>query len=208
MKNSLATLAVMATASAASGQSWEFDISNPVLTSGSPTTTITASIDPGPGDFTVAAVNFSVHATETGWVDGTQVAIPATRMPPVPGQQPGTLNPAGDGFTGILIGQLGLGFGFTPEPGRIDAWRADFTATDFTVERQVDVTTETTRFDVYLGSDPFPDPWSRESRVPTEGRGSFTIIPAPASLALLGLGGLAVVAGRRRRPTRQAARLT
>jgi len=194
MKKSLAIIAAVAVASAASAQTWEFDLSSSELSPGSPTTTITASIDPGPGDFTVAAANFSVSATEAGWVDGSQVAIPSTRVPAVPGQNPGVV--AGADVTGISIGQLGLVFGFTAEPGRIDAWRADFTATDFAVERTVDLSTTTTRMDVYVGPDP-GGAWPRESRSPTEGRGSFRIVPAPASLALLGLGGLA--AARRRR---------
>lgn len=100
---------------------------------------------------------------------------------------------SGAGVTGISVGQF-ASFGWEPTPGRIDVWRATYTATDFSTHRIVELSTETSRFEVY--TDPFPAT-ARETRTPTEARARIEIIPAPASLALLGVGGLATARRRR-----------
>jgi hypothetical protein len=192
MKKSLAILAAVGVASAASAQSWEFAVSEPVLSPGTPSTTVTLSVDHDPGDFAFAAANFDVHASEAGWSD--LVAILSLGAPPSggqPGQATGVIS--GGDVTGASVGQLAA-FGWVPTPGRIDVWRGTFTATDFAAARTVDLSTETTRFEAYTTLGP---PAVREARTATEGSGQISIIPAPASLALLGLGGLA--AARRRR---------
>lgn len=192
MKKSLAILAAVGLASAAGAQSWEFSIDNPVLTGpGDDSTTVTLSIDQGPADYAVAGANFNVHASEAGWSD--LVALLSLGSPPSgaqPGQNPGTIS--GGSVTDASIGQLAQ-FGWEPTPGRINVWEAKFTVTDFTA-RNIDLNTETTRFSVY--TDPFPST-ARRDIAATDGRGVIEVVPAPASLALLGLGGLA--AARRRR---------
>ena len=191
MKKSLAVLAAVATAGAAGGQTWELEIDNPMLRPGSPATTVTASIDPGPGFEYVAAANFAVHASEGEWSD--LVATTATRTPPVPGQSPGA--PLGSSVTGIRVGQLSPIFGFTPEPGRIDLWSGTLTITDFSVIRDITIETQTSRFDVFI------TPWvgeiTRETRPVTEGRAVIRSIPAPGAMTLLGVAGLAVARRRR-----------
>ena len=127
MKKRLVAMAAFAAAPAALGQSWLFEIESPILIPSSPSTEVTLSLDPGPGADYIAGVNFSVHASEGEWSD--PVAIPATRSPAVPGQNPGTIS--GSSVLGISVGQLTPIIGFTPLPGRIDLWRATFTVTDF-----------------------------------------------------------------------------
>ncbi|MFG0285477.1 MAG: PEP-CTERM sorting domain-containing protein, partial [Phycisphaerales bacterium JB039] len=97
--------------------------------------------------------------------------------------------------TGIIVGQLNFppGMIFADPSNPIDVWKADFTVTDFTA-RTIDMKTTTTQFAVY----PSRDSSISETRSPvSEGAASIEVVPAPASLALLGLGGLA--AARRRR---------
>lgn len=187
MNRNLVILPTVALAAAASAQSWEIHSSNPLVTPGQNWTTVTLSLDPGPGSDYIAGVNFSVHAEEDGWSD--PIAIPATRSPPVPGQNPGIID--GASVRGISVGQLHL-FGYTPEPGRIDLWQATFTTFDFTA-RTVDAWTETDRLDVYLSD------WRREMRVPIEGRGVIIFIPAPATGVGLALAVAGNLVSRRRR---------
>jgi hypothetical protein len=177
------SLAVAAVASAASAQEWRFELSNPVLSPGSPSTTVTLSVAPTPGDFAFGNAELAVHADEPGW-SGVEALIRQ------PGQSPGMI--MDHSVTEIRLAQ-GVGFSFPPEPGRIDAWRATYTVTDFT-RRQVDLSTETSRFEVIV--DLF-FPYPREPRVPIEGSAIIRVIPAPGASALLGCG--VVVAVRRRR---------
>jgi hypothetical protein len=185
-------LVSLAVGSIAGAQEWQFELSNPVLSPGSPSTFVTLSIDHEPADYAFAAAELSVSATEGGWSD--LVGLLSLGAPPYgahPGQNPGSI--AGGDVTGIGIGQLSGSW--SPRPGRIDVWRGTFTVTDFTA-RSIDLSTETARFEVYVK--PFMAFGSRRaSRVPIEGRGQIQIAPAPTGLALLALGGVAI-AGRRR----------
>jgi len=81
---------------------------------------------------------------------------------------------------------------FADPTNPIAFWQATYTAS---AEGVIDLSTDTSRFDVYIDRDSS----TSESRMSglTEGSGTITVVPAPASLALLGLGGLA--AARRRR---------
>jgi hypothetical protein len=180
------SLAVGLTAGA---QEWQFELSSPVLSPAERSTTVTLSIDHGPADYAFAAANLSVSATEPGWSD--LVALIRHPLGWSPVQHPGVIS--GSDVTGITVAQLSA-FGWAPTPGRIEAWRATFTVTDFTA-RSIDVSTETSRFEVYIN--PRPDT-TRAARTPIEGRGVIQVVPAPAGPALLGRGG-AVLAGRRRR---------
>lgn len=182
-----AWIGVLAAAPLAAAQTWEFELSEPVLIPATPSTTVTLSIDHHAADYAFAGANLSVRASEAGWSD--LVALLSLGTPPFgghPGQVPGVTS--GGDVTGITLGQLAA-FGWEPRPGRIDVWQATFTATDFTA-RSIDLSTDTTRFDVYTI-------FGRAPRTPNEGRGQIQIVPAPAGLALLGLGGVAF-AGRRR----------
>jgi hypothetical protein len=185
----LAAIIALAAAPAVLAQTWEFELDNRALTPARPSTTVIASIDPGPGADAVAGANIGVHATEEGWSD--LVALLSLRTPRMPGQNPGEIS--GASVIGISVGQLITGF--MPTPGRIEVWQATLTVTDF-APRQIDLTTATTRLDVYLDLSVLPVPM-RETRTPIEGRTMIQVVPAPAGLALLGLGGV-VFAGRRR----------
>jgi hypothetical protein len=181
----------LAVASIAGAQEWRFELSDPVLSPATASTFVTLSIDPGPADYAFAAANLKVNATEAGWSDLIALLSLSPPFPPHQGQRPGTIS--GGEVTGVSIGQLAQ-FGWEPTPGRIDVWRGTFTATDFT-PRDIGLSTETTRFDVYTA----PPPSSAHApRTPIEGRGEIVIVPAPAGLALLGVGGVALA--RRRRP--------
>jgi hypothetical protein len=188
MKTCLATLATVGLASAAGAQgspgSWEFAIDNPLLTPTDPSAQITLSIEPPVGDYAIAGVGWDVHADMGDWSDQTMLIAH-------PGQTPGAIS--GSSVTGIVAGQLAL-FGFSPEPGRIEVWRATFSVTDFTF-REINFSTETNRFVVYPTEAGLPASEPRD--LPTEGRAAIRVIPTPAGLALLGLGALA--AARRRR---------
>lgn len=187
MIRTVAAIAVVGAASAACGQTWEFELDNPILWPGDPSTTVTLSLDPGPGADYVAGANFSVHASEGEWSDPASL-VPPSAAPPA-SQNPGTI--IGSSVEGISVGQLTPLFGFQPIPGRIDLWEATFTVIDFPYS-VIELRTETERMDVYLDA----TLWRREMRTPVEGRIEI-IIPAPAGAAIFGLGGLTAMRRRR-----------
>ncbi len=192
MKKAFALVAVAGVAAAASAQSINIDVANPTLGPGE-STLVTLSAGYGAGDFAVAGVetNFISSVGSTGWSD---VAL----ISPMDG--PGTSGgaPSGTGVDGILAGQLNFppaGI-YADDTNPIAFWSAVYTApADVTSAFSVDLSTDTSRFDAYVARDSSRS----ESRLGdlTEGSATIGVIPAPASLALLGLGGLA--AARRRR---------
>lgn len=193
MNKFLAGAAAFGLAGAASAQEWQFELSNPVLSAAAPSTTVMLSIDPGPADYAVAGVNFNVHASEPGWSDPESLFERGVVWDPLPSS--GEI--IGASVIGIWSGQLPPQLGFIPKTGRVDMWRAMFTLTDFTA-RHIDLSTETTRLEVYT-VDPatLPIPEIRPVTA-IEGAASIRVVPAPTGLALLGLGWLA--AARRQRP--------
>ncbi|GIW74711.1 MAG: hypothetical protein KatS3mg103_1233 [Phycisphaerales bacterium] len=137
--------------------------------------------------YAFAAAEWSLRGDATG-----SFSNPASAFTD-PGQVDGT--PIGGDVTGIITGQLhfppGSIFADTSDP--ILIWTGTWSTSDFTA-RLVELTTETTRYSLYL------DDTGLSSDVTTtvlEALGEIQVVPAPASLALVGLGGL--VALRRRR---------
>jgi hypothetical protein len=192
MRRTVAAVAVIITAPTTWGQSWEFELSRPVLQPGAASAEVILTLDPGPGAYGVAGVSFSVHASEAGWSD------PSSRIPLAPwifrdpGPNPGRIS--GSSVIGIILGPdppfLG---GYLPQPGRIEIWSATFTATDFTA-REIELRTDTSRMRVYIDD----ITWAHEPRTPVEGITMIRVVPAPAAVGLLGL---AAVAGAVRRRT-------
>lgn len=186
-----AILAVAGVAAAAAAQSINIDVANPTLNPGE-STMVTLSAGYGGTDYAVAGVgtNFISSVGSTGWSDIALIA---------PMNGPGTSGGAGSatGVDGIIAGQLNFppaGI-YADSSNPIAFWSATYTASATGDEGVVDLSTQTSRFDVYV------DRMSSlsESRLADirEGAATITVVPAPASLALLGLGGLA--AARRRR---------
>src|SRR5690606_1249115 len=130
-----------------------------------------------------AGARLSVHASESGW-GALEVIEPGGSGP---GTTPGIAS--GGDVTGIIVGQVHFPPHIIADPSNPQpVWRGEFTVTDF-AERTIDFSTDTMEFRVY-------SEWSHPRR-PTEGEGRIGVVPAPAGLALLGLGGLAAVRRRR-----------
>ena len=157
---------------------------------------ITMAAGYDPADYAVAGIATDILASAPrdlsgAWSDPTLVA---------PMDGPGTFagTPAGSGVGGILAGQLNFppaGI-YADDSNPIVFWEATFTVpADQPGGYAVDLTTMTSRFDVYVARDRS----TSESRVDvlTEGRGRFLVVPAPASAAVLGIG--FVLTTRRRR---------
>ncbi len=191
MKKVFALVAVAGIAAAASAQSVVIDVANPVLNPGE-STTVTLSAGFGGTDYAFGAIltNFISSVGSEGWSD-LAVLEPLTT-----GSNPGS--PSGTGVDGIIAGQIHFPLAgiFADDTNPIAFWSATYTA-PAVVETafDVDLSTRTSRFDVYVDRDRS----ASESRLAdlAEGAGVISVVPAPASLALLGLGGLA--AARRRR---------
>ncbi len=186
MKKAFALVAVAGVAAAASAQSITMSIADATLAVGE-STTVTLSAGYGGTDYAIAGVATSVIGGGDNWSDLALIAPMAG-----PGTSAGATS--GNGVDGIIAGQLN----FPPAMIYADAtnpiafWSATYTAS---AEGVFDLSTDTSKFDVYVARDRS----TSESRLADlqEGAGTITVVPAPASLALLGLGGLA--AARRRR---------
>ncbi len=192
MKKAFALVAVAGVAAAATAQSIDIDVANPTLGPGE-STVVTLSAGYGGSDYAVAgiATNFISSVGSDGWSDVQLIA---------PMDGPGTTGgaPSATGVDGIIAGQLNFPpAGIFADPTNpIAFWSATYTApADVADAFTVDLSTDTSKFDVYIAM----DSGTSESRLGdlTEGAGAINVVPAPASLALLGLGGLA--AARRRR---------
>ncbi len=191
------------TASAQFQGGWEFTFEDEVGTAANPlrpgqaTATVTLSatfqVARSPG---FASARFSVHAAEPGWGD---LELLPVQLPPMPipppypdplGRTPGVI--IGGDITGARVGQLHFPPPLIADPrSPLPVWVGEFTITDFTA-RTIALSTLTEDFVCH------PPPVGEPIRPPVvEGSGVIHVIPAPAGLALLGLGGLA--AARRRR---------
>jgi hypothetical protein len=188
MKNAFALVAVAGVAAAASAQSININVADATLAPGE-STTVTLTAGYGGTDYAIAgiATNFVSSGGSDGWSDLALIA-------PMAGPGTSVVAASGTGVNGIIAGQLN----FPPAMIYADAtnpiafWSATYTAS---AEGVFELSTDTSKFDVYI--DRMRS--TSESRLAdlSEGAGTITVIPAPASLALLGLGGLA--AARRRR---------
>ncbi len=179
-------IATMASATV-TPNTYEIRVSNPV----SPTMTSTSVEVYAQWDsdlyYAFAAAEWSLRGDTTGDFSGPASAFTG------PGQIDGT--PDNGDVLGIITGQIQFPAAgiFADRSDPILIWSGTWSTTDFTA-RTVDLATETDRYNLYL------DETGLSSDVtPTvlEAAGQIQVIPAPASLALLGLGGLA--AARRRR---------
>jgi len=192
MKKAFALVAVAGVAAAASAQSVNIEVANPTLNPGDSTlVTLSAGFDAADHAMAGILTDFISSVGSDGWSD---LAI----LEPMdgPGTNPGT--GSSTGVDGIIAGQLNFPLAgiYADETNPIAFWSATYTAPAVVADAfTVDLSTETSRFDVYIARDRSLS----ESRVAdlTEGAGTINVVPAPASLALLGLGGLA--AARRRR---------
>ncbi|MFI4916497.1 MAG: PEP-CTERM sorting domain-containing protein [Phycisphaerales bacterium JB060] len=188
----VAILAVAGVAAAATAQSISIDVANPTLNPGE-STSVTLTAGYGGSDYAVAGIgtDFISSVGSEGWSDLALVA---------PMDGPGTSAGAAStsGVDGIIAGQLNFppaGI-YADDTNPIAFWSATYTApADVAEAFTVDLSTNTSRFDVYIDMMRA----TSESRLSDlrEGAGAINVVPAPASLALLGLGGLA--AARRRR---------
>ena len=187
-----AIFAVAGVAAAAAAQSINIDVANPTLNPGESTmVTLTAGFDAADYAMAGIATNFVASMGSDGWSDLAVIA---------PMNGPGTSAGAASatGVDGIIAGQLNFPAAmiFADDTNPIAFWSATYTAPAVVDDPfTVDLSTRTTKFDVYLNRDSSLS----ESRLGSlsEGQGAINVVPAPASLALLGLGGLA--AARRRR---------
>lgn len=166
---------------------YEIRVSNPV-SPGTPSATVEVWADWDADLFyAFAAANWSLLGDTSGDFSGPMSAFTD------PGQDDGT--PMDGDVLDIITGQLQFPAGGlmadTSDPVMI--WSGTWSTTDFTA-RTVDLATDTDRYSLYLD-----DTGLSSDVTPTviEGAGEIIVIPAPASLALVGLGGL--VAMRRRR---------
>ena len=193
MKKAFALVAVAGVAAAASAQSINIEKSTDEDLQPGDSVVVTLTAGYGAGDYAVAGIetNFISSIGSTGWSDLALIA---------PMDGPGTSEGTGSGtgVDGILAGQLN----FPPVPIYADPtnpiafWSATYTAPDVVDDPfTIDLSTDTSRFDVYIARDSSRS----ETRLDdlAEADGFINVVPAPASLALLGLGGLA--AARRRR---------
>jgi hypothetical protein len=182
----VAGVAAMASATV-QPNTYEIRVSN-VVTPGTPSTTVEVWADWDSDLFyAFAAAEWHLRGDMTGDFSGPASAFTD------PGQNGGT--PMDGDVLDIVTGQLqfpaGSIFADTSDP--ILIWSGTWSTTDFTA-RNVDLATETLRYNLYLDDTGLS---SDVTATVIEAAGQIEVIPAPASLALIGLGGM--VALRRRR---------
>ncbi len=173
------------TATAEGQTAWTIEVTN-VVSRRQPSTTVRflAGVDLG-RDFAFAAARFDVRASEGEWRDPT-VLLP----PPF---DPGTI--VGPNITGIALGQIY--FPGVPPPwiNPLPVYEVTWETSTFSPLRDVEITTHTQRYDVYI-SQTSPASQSRLFEL-VEGRAYISVVPAPTSLAIMGLI-MMFTAGRRR----------
>ncbi|MEQ9097406.1 MAG: hypothetical protein RIE32_14210 [Phycisphaerales bacterium] len=169
------------------------EIDQPVLAPGESTTVrLWAGFD-STRDFAMAGVATSLLA-DSGGVDIASAWSDVVLVAPMDG--PGTTfgTPDAGGYAGIIAGQLLFPPAMIPadDSDPIAFWQATFTAPSDAGGFEVDLSTQTTAFAVYIERSSAIS----ESRLDglTEGAGTIVVVPAPAgALVLFGL-----LAARRR----------
>ncbi|NRA58811.1 MAG: hypothetical protein HRU13_11920, partial [Phycisphaerales bacterium] len=166
-----AILAVAGVAAAAAAQSVDIAVSATTIGPGE-SSVVTLSAGYGAGDYAVAgiATDFISSVGSTGWSD---VAL----ISPMDGPGTSAGAPSGTGVDGILAGQLNFppaGI-YADDSNPIAFWTATYTApADVPDAFTVDLSTETSRFDVYVdrGSS------ASESRLSSlrEGAGAINVV--------------------------------
>lgn len=190
MRTSISIGALAMTAGLAAAQTVNVNIlvDEPVLAPGD-STTVTLEIAFTTGDYAVAGIATDLLADSTNDISGAwsdwQLVAPMSG----PGTTAGSPDGVGN-FTGILAGQLNFppaGIYSAPQ-NPIAFWQATFTAPSDTGGFFVDLSTDTSRLDMY----PSRSSSLSESRLDfvVEGSERLFLVPAPASgmLLLLGLG--------------------
>jgi hypothetical protein len=189
----LAPLLLCALSSACIAQSAVLiDVEDTTLLPGQSTTvTLSAAWPPSEYAMAVIATELQMPIDAGAWSD-----LEILGRMDGPGATAGA--PSDHGVSGIFAAQINFGpSGWMPDRSNpIAFWRGTFTAPDMVASPyEFDLTTLTTRFDVYT----MPDSVETRSYLAglVEGRETIRVVPAPASLALLAGGGWA--AFRRRR---------
>ncbi len=166
---------------------YEIRVSN-IVSPGTPSTTVEVWADWDSELFyAFAAAEWNLRGDMTGDFSGPASAFTD------PGQEGGT--PMVGDVMDIVTGQLQFPTGglLADTADSILIWSGTWSTTDFTA-RTVDLATETSQYSLYLNEAGLS---SDVTSTVIEAAGQIQVIPAPASLALLGLGGMA--AARRRR---------
>lgn len=196
MRNSITMTALAMTTGLASAQTVNINIliDEPVLAPGD-RTAVTLEASFTTSDYGVAGILTDLVADTTEDISGAWSDWALVSPMNGPGTTAGVADGAG-GFAGILAGQLhfppaGI-YGFPQNP--ILFWTATFTAPVDGGGYRVDLSTETSRFEMYTDRASIHS----ESRldVLVEGEGSIFVVPAPGSALVLTAG---MLLGCRRR---------
>lgn len=144
-------------------------------------------------DYSFAGWGGSVNGDPTGEFSNMALVLKNSATNEFwPGQNSGTS--AGGNVTGITAGQLQFSGLFNSATGNpLLIWKGEWSTSDLS-ERTVDLSTSSIRYETFVNSAGVSVSHLLEL---DNASGQIEVVPAPASLALLGLGGL--VAGRRRR---------
>ncbi|UYV12248.1 MAG: hypothetical protein NCW75_13235 [Phycisphaera sp.] len=194
LRTILAALTIGATLPAAALAQYEItiDVENPVLLPGESTVvTMFAGFDPTMYAMAWVITDFRTSVGSDGWSD-------AMELDPMRGAATSPGTPSATGFDTIGAGQFNFPTaGIYADPTNpIAFWRATYTApADATAPFDIDLSTMTSTYDVYLAMDGAAS--ERRLSELVEGSATIRVIPAPASASLLALGLLA--AARRRR---------
>ncbi len=161
----------------ADGERLFFEISNEISPD-QPSAVVTLWAGFDASDHALGVVATSVAASEGNW-------FALELMPPLngPGTTPGVRTGGGHIVEGIIAGQIQFPSDILADPTNpIAFWRAEIEVFDFT-PRTIDLTTDTSHFDVYISRDL---PSSRSALADLEeAMATVVVVPAPAAPAVL-----------------------